>query len=109
MMQGRVILPVSNRRHSRCVFYPSRPAWWIHPVQNEIRRVVIVDIVVASLTSLHCRCPLAASVNRSVQRMREQLATNQAEDRIVKHRVVVVVVEGGEQSDYLEPGLMIVS
>lgn len=41
---------------------------------------------VASLTSLHCRCPLAPSINRSAQRMRAQLATNQAEDRIVDHR-----------------------
>lgn len=45
-----------------------------------------MDCGIASLTSLHCRCPLAASINRSVQRMREQLATNQAEDRIVDHR-----------------------
>lgn len=35
------------------------------------------------LTSPHCRCPLAASISPRVQRMREQLATTQAERRIL--------------------------
>lgn len=56
---------------------------------------------VASLTSLHSRCPLAPSISRSVQRMRAQLATNQDEDRIVDHG------RGGwekKQNKQLDPG-----
>lgn len=40
----------------------------------------------ASLTSLHCRCPLTPSISWSAQKMRAQLATNQAESRIVDHQ-----------------------
>lgn len=59
---------------------------WKAPEINEETRPSPYWSPVASLTSPHCRCPLAASINRSVQRMREQLATNQAEERIVNHR-----------------------
>lgn len=50
--------------------------------QEETGRVHI-DRTVASLTSPHCRCPLAASISPRVQRMREQLATTQAGRRIL--------------------------
>lgn len=44
---------------------------------------VLIERTVASLTSPHCRCPLAASISRRAHRMREQLAATQAERRIL--------------------------
>lgn len=72
---------------------------WKAPEINEETKPSPYWSPVASLTSPHCRCPLAASINRSVQRMREQLATNQAEERIVNHR----------WSNRLDPRMRIIS